>query len=196
MVEGYHIYRIDDASGSITRITEEPVVGTSFTSTQQFMPGARYMVRALKLVTTPSGSYYDLSLGALAIAQGTLVEDCLGMLGGTAIPGAPCDDGNALTTDEIFNNNCVCYSPTVGVPEESPTAIAAWPSPANDVLYVTTQAAKGALVVRTLAGAEVMRARITGGRLRLDTRRLAAGTYLLEQEADGAKTLLRFVVQH
>ena len=195
-VEGYHIYKIDDTNDSITRITEEPVVGTSFTSSQQFIPGARYMVRALKLLTTPSGSYFDLSLGALAVAQGTLVEDCLGMLGGPVIPGASCDDGDPLTTDEIFNDSCVCYSPTVGVPEVSSTALAAWPSPANDVLWVTTQAASGALVVRTLAGAEVMRARTVGGRHRLDTRRLAAGTYLLEQDAEGVKAVLRFVVQH
>jgi hypothetical protein len=194
-VEGYHIYRIDEANGTITRINEDPVVGTSFTVTQQYMPGARYMVRAVKLVTTPSGSYYDLSLGALAVAQGALVEDCLGILGGTAIPGTSCDDGNALTTDEIFNSSCVCYSPTVGVPELSSSGMAAWPSPANDMLYVTTQAANGSLVVRTLAGAEVMRARITGGRHRLDTRGLAAGTYLLEQDAEGVKAVLRFVVQ-
>ncbi len=195
-VEGYHIYRIDDASGSITRITEEPVMSTSFTSSSQFIPGARYMVRALKLMTTPSGSYYDLSLGALAVAQGTQVEDCLGTVGGTSIPGTPCDDGNPLTTDEVFNTNCVCYSPTVGLADRSLTAISAWPSPANDALYVRTSAAEGVLVARTLAGAEVMRAKIIGGHARLDTRRLAAGTYVLELDTTGVWTVLRFVVQH
>jgi hypothetical protein len=194
-VVGYHIYRIDQVNGSITRVTDEPVMGTSFTSAQPFIPGARYMVRALKLMTTPSGSYYDLSLGALAIAQGPLVEDCLGMPGGTAIPGTPCDDGNVLTTDEIFNENCICYSPTVGVVERSSTAIVVWPSPTNEMLNITFSSPRGMMVVRTLAGAEVMRERITDGRHRLDTRGLATGTYVLEQEGADAKAVMRFVVQ-
>ncbi len=195
-VEGYHIYRIDNALGTIERITQEPVLDTTFTSDLLFVPGARYMVRALKLMTTPSGNYYDLSLGALATAQGTLVEDCLGLLGGAAIPGTPCDDGNPLTLDEIFNSSCVCYSPTVGVAEQTPAAISVWPSPANDALNVSTRASDGEIVLRTLAGTEVMRERITGGRHRLDTRRLAVGTYLLEHQAQGVKAVTRVIVQH
>lgn len=35
-------------------------------------------------------------------------EDCLGVLGGTALPGTSCDDGNAATIDDVYQSNCTC----------------------------------------------------------------------------------------
>ena len=35
-------------------------------------------------------------------------QDCLGMNNGTALPGTPCDDGNANTGNDVYNANCVC----------------------------------------------------------------------------------------
>jgi hypothetical protein len=32
----------------------------------------------------------------------------LGIVGGTALPGTPCDDGNAGTTNDAFTGACVC----------------------------------------------------------------------------------------
>ena len=36
------------------------------------------------------------------------VYDCLGVLNGTALPGTPCDDGDSLTVNDHWNDNCVC----------------------------------------------------------------------------------------
>lgn len=111
-VEGYLIYAIDDAAGTITRITPTIVTDTFHVSNGQFVQGRKFMVRAVKLVTTPSGSYRDMSLGAIALASGTLVPDCSGVVGGASIPGAACDDGNADTGNDVLDSLCVC----VGLP--------------------------------------------------------------------------------
>ena len=108
MVEGYYLYKVDSVNGQITRITPALVTDTFHVSTTQFFPGDRYMVRAMALTTSPSGSYYDLSLGALAIAQGTQVSDCLGIIGGTAIPGTACDDVDPNTGNDLLDTLCIC----------------------------------------------------------------------------------------
>lgn len=69
-VDGYLIYRIDEALRTIERMSVEPVSGNSVTLPIPFEPDVRYMVRALFLRTTPSGSYQDLSLGAQASSTG------------------------------------------------------------------------------------------------------------------------------
>ncbi len=38
--------------------------------------------------------------------SGTL--DCAGAIGGSALPGTPCNDGNACTTNDVWSNNCQC----------------------------------------------------------------------------------------
>ena len=64
-IEGYHVYRGTSPEGPFTRITDQPVSGTSFSDT----PAAgtyTYMVRAIKLESTPSGTYLNPSLGVSA----------------------------------------------------------------------------------------------------------------------------------
>jgi hypothetical protein len=34
--------------------------------------------------------------------------DCEGVVGGTALPGTQCEDGNPATSTEVWDNNCVC----------------------------------------------------------------------------------------
>lgn len=118
-VQGYHLYSIS-GSGVITRLTTNPVTGTSHQSpTIPFVSGAEYMVRAVKLLTSPSGSYFDLSLGALAVASGSgsppAAPDCLGVSGGTALPGTSCNDGNACTVNDVYNSSCQCVGTPVTV---------------------------------------------------------------------------------
>ncbi|MBK8498064.1 MAG: hypothetical protein IPL52_04425 [Flavobacteriales bacterium] len=196
-VDGYHIYRIDEATESIVRITSAAVQGTSYTSSAPFDPGARYMVRAIKLMTTPSGSYHDLSLGAMAIAQGQQVPDCLGVLGGAAIPGTACDDGNASTVGEVYDATCTCLSSSIGIPEQGRGSLRAWPSPADGSLYVAAPFVTGELVLRSSTGGIMRRQRMEGDRARVDVGAFPSGVYLLEYTAD-SRTLpmkLRFVVQ-
>jgi hypothetical protein len=61
-IVGYHVYRGSLASG-FTRVTGSPVTSTHFTDTNG-NAGAAYMVRAIKLEDTPSGSYHNPSQGA------------------------------------------------------------------------------------------------------------------------------------
>lgn len=69
-IVGYHIYRATAAEGPYTRVTESPVSSTSFSDTPA--PGNySYMVRAIKLEETPSGTYLNPSLGISASANVT-----------------------------------------------------------------------------------------------------------------------------
>src|SRR5204862_118449 len=114
-VLGYHIYQFDLGSGSINRLTTTPVTGTSYLNAAiPFVPGAQYMVRAVKLETNFSGSYYNLSLGAIGTAAGSPVVDCLGVAGGTALPGTSCNDNNACTTSDTWNASCQCVGTASG----------------------------------------------------------------------------------
>ncbi len=63
-VAGYHVYRANTANGPFDRITSSAVGGTAFTDSAS--GSYSYMVRALQLENTPSGSYYNLSQGAFA----------------------------------------------------------------------------------------------------------------------------------
>jgi len=64
-VLGYHVYRSIHADGHFTRLTTSPLTDTRFTDPNP-VSDATYMVRAVKLETTPSGSYYNASEGAFA----------------------------------------------------------------------------------------------------------------------------------
>lgn len=60
---GYHIYRSSSASGPFSRITTSLLAGTSCNDAG-IAPGTyTYMVRSIKLQTTPSGSYFNPSQG-------------------------------------------------------------------------------------------------------------------------------------
>ncbi len=109
-VLGYHVYRFIPATGSWQRVTNTAVTGQSFTETVSGAGGTlRYMVRALKLEQSPSGTYYNLSLGAFGQAvAGTQQPDCLGVVGGLALAGTPCDDGNSCTVNDLWNASCQC----------------------------------------------------------------------------------------
>ena len=61
-VLGYHVYRASSALGAYTRLTSSLVTGTSFTDNNS-VSGSHYMVRAVKLESTPSGSYQNASQG-------------------------------------------------------------------------------------------------------------------------------------
>ena len=61
---GYNIYRKDPATTSYIKINTAPVVGTTYTDVCVVNAGIyKYMVRTLKLETTPSGTYYNMSEG-------------------------------------------------------------------------------------------------------------------------------------
>lgn len=65
-VAGYHVYRAATPNGPFTRLTPAPVAGTLWTDPSPVLGTATYLVRALKLETTPTGTYWNLSQGAFA----------------------------------------------------------------------------------------------------------------------------------
>lgn len=198
-VDGYLIYRVDMDARTLERVTPEPVTGTSYTSTLTYEPGARYMVRAIRRLDTPSGSYHDLSLGAFAVSSGIQLADCAGTIGGSALPGTSCDIGDPAILDAVYDDLCACGSPTIGIDEREGGALRMWPSPANGQLHVRSVAPGGMLTVRSSAGAEMLRQRMDGTERVLDTSAWAAGTYVVEwvhPQAKAASVRLRAVVIH
>lgn len=63
-VQGYHVYRSPNATGPFTRVTTSLVTGTSFSDPTVTSGTYTYLVRAVKLDTSASGTYYNASQGA------------------------------------------------------------------------------------------------------------------------------------
>jgi hypothetical protein len=122
-LDGYLLYRIDTVAGTFQRVTPDVLTDTFFVSDLLFEPDARYMVRAIKLVTSNTGSYHDLSLGSQAVAQGVQIPDCMGVAGGAVLPGSPCDNGDPLTENDVFDDQCDCAgTPLVGMDDTAEAA--------------------------------------------------------------------------
>src|SRR5690606_28304755 len=108
-VDGYHVYEVNPGTGVHVRLTPTPVIQTNFSSPAvPFVNGKQYMVRAVKLHTSNTGRFFDLSLGVQATASGSASPDCMGQVGGPATPGTACDDGNVNTGNDTWNANCNC----------------------------------------------------------------------------------------
>lgn len=63
-VEGYNIYRATSVNGPFTRINSAIVQATKFTDANGAADHYTYMVRAVKLETSASGTYFNASEGA------------------------------------------------------------------------------------------------------------------------------------
>jgi len=68
-VLGYHVYRADASVGLFSRLTSSLVSGTTFTDMTASSNIYTYMVRAVKLMTTPSGTYFSASQGVFVSAN-------------------------------------------------------------------------------------------------------------------------------
>jgi hypothetical protein len=68
-VLGYHVYRAVNSDGPYSRLTAVPITCTSFTDRSPDR-AASYMVRAVKLESTASGTYFNVSQGALLPGDG------------------------------------------------------------------------------------------------------------------------------
>ncbi len=62
-VIGYHIYKKGSEDDMYQRLSSGPVTGLAYTDTCVAAGTYSYMVRALALTTSPSGTYYNLSQG-------------------------------------------------------------------------------------------------------------------------------------
>ena len=106
----------------------------------QWVPYARVDVAGLTGCTTfeivTSDAYTDqlsvnsnwfISIGGVNITSNSPVvgpgvqmgcgeEDCLGVVGGSALPGTPCNDNNACTTNDTWSADCNCAGTAVSAP--------------------------------------------------------------------------------
>jgi hypothetical protein len=75
-VEGYFVYRYDSSSRFFIQLNTNPIQGTSFTDVSNQKSGNHtYMVRAMRIETTPSGSYENLSIGSSATVSHIFVSN-------------------------------------------------------------------------------------------------------------------------
>jgi hypothetical protein len=63
---GYYVFRAANAGGPFMRLTSSAISGTNFADAGLSAGNFFYMVRALKLQTTPSGSYFNPSQSVFA----------------------------------------------------------------------------------------------------------------------------------
>ena len=70
-VLGYHVYRATSASGPFTRLTTT-LTNTAAFSDSSASAGLTYMVRGVKLETSPSGTYHNASQGIFFTLPGTV----------------------------------------------------------------------------------------------------------------------------
>jgi hypothetical protein len=196
-VLGYVIHRIDSLNGGFIRVNPELITGTTFTSSHPFIPGDRYLVRAARLITGNTGSFHALSLGAMARVTGNALVDCNGTLGGLALPGLPCDDGDAATVNDVYTSECTCAGElTTGVGSANVSGISIMQR--GDALVLRSEESlPSRYEVRDTAGRLLTSGslRSTGAVLSLDG--LSAGLHLLQLRAmNGAVvTTHRFVVE-
>ncbi len=74
-------------------------------------------------------------IDATCNCSGTLlVNDCLGIPGGTTLPGTTCDDGNACTTGDVYDANCVCVGTAVNTDDGDPCTLDSC-DPINGVIH-------------------------------------------------------------
>ena len=69
---GYNIYRSSSSRDTLLLLNPSPILGTTFTDLNPLSDTNAYYVRAIKLETTPSGSYFNLSPGTRAVVSGMI----------------------------------------------------------------------------------------------------------------------------
>jgi hypothetical protein len=111
-VLGYHVYRASGSDGGFTRLTTSPVTGTTYTDASP-TGTADYMVRAVKLETSASGTYYNPS-------QAAFLAPALSLSVSGASPGG--------TSGSVANGPIVATS----------TNTAQTITPANSVIWATS----------------------------------------------------------
>jgi hypothetical protein len=105
--------------------------------------------------------------------------------------GDSCDDGDANTSDDVYNANCECEG-TVGV-QELEASIQLFPNPAtNEVMVTINGAAPTEVTIFDATGRFVMSAQRTS---RIDIQSLAAGVYTLRVVSGGVNYNGRVVKQ-
>lgn len=178
VVDGYYLYRIDSLAGEIERISPLISGTTHIDSTIVYQMGERYMVRAAAMTTSASGSYENLSLGAMAYTTAIPLADCEGVIGGMAIPGTPCDDADTTTVNDTWSTVCICEGAPVGIMEHRQLEWQAFPNPASTEWTLVLPAEfNGILNLYDSSGRIILSSRLGGGVNVVDVNQLVQGIY-------------------
>lgn len=104
-LEGVHVYRAPAATGPWTQLTPpgSPLAGTTFTDTPPTPGEWVYSVRAIKLETTPGGTYLNPSLGVLLTVQTGVAVQPLAIVT-SSLPTANWDTGARIPLQATGGN--------------------------------------------------------------------------------------------
>lgn len=117
------------------------------------------------------------------------MADCEGVASGGALPGQPCDDGNASTGNDVWTNTCTCVGEVITAiaQVQNPSGLRAWPNPTagtlnlNAVVSGTIHDAMGR-IVRTVLNTNT-----------IDVKDLAPASYVLRVTRPRNSGMIRFV---
>jgi hypothetical protein len=112
-VIGYHIYRAPAAAGPFTRVNSDLIGGNSYTDPQ--VSSNVYMLRAVKLEQSASGTYYNSSQGIFQSLDGTALIPLANLIQPTnntlllaptnlPIQASVYDPANSITNVSLFAN--------------------------------------------------------------------------------------------
>ena len=110
-VLGYYVYKISAKDGSVLKLTKAPISTTTFTDTRR-AGAANYMVRAVSLQTSSSGSYHNPSTAAFLVPAASSIGSV------TSTNGPSSGSSNSTTngsTTSISATNGSTTSPTSNV---------------------------------------------------------------------------------
>jgi hypothetical protein len=196
-VAGYHVYIADAPAGPFTRLTSQPVAGTSFSHGSN-PTNKTCMVRAVRLETTPSGSYYNASqgvfdtVGELTCAITSPSTGSAQPVAGFLIQAAAADEDSTIAKVEFFHGS-TRLGEDVAAPYEF---FWANPPPGNQSFFARATNAIGETVdsapVSVLVGAYTPPAPIDFNAVYVapdPEQDATAGTPSLAQVLDGGATL-------
>ncbi|HMU15095.1 MAG TPA: T9SS type A sorting domain-containing protein [Flavobacteriales bacterium] len=140
--------------------------------------------KARAYIDTVMGYMNPRIMAALQLDQpcDLMIPDCLGVPGGTALPGTPCDDSDPNTLDDTWSEGCDC----VGIPDAIAenqglsASVTLMPNPVHDQVTITSSKARIlGYELYDATGRRVRTANVNADRFTLPRTGLQAGAYFI-----------------
>jgi len=120
--------------------------------------------------------------------------DCLGECGGPVVEGTPCDDANAQTINDVYDDICHCSGELVSDVSEirSDDFLSLYPIPANNILYLETSLQEDLrFYILDLSGKILTEPRVENAWI--DISELASGVYFLKVVTENGSVVKKFI---